>query len=157
MNEALAIAPASPVTIQPAGWRDLNPVRELERMCFPLDAWPLLDMLGVLGLPSVLRWKAVADGKTIGFVAADVRRLTGLAWIATICVHSDYRGRGIGERLLMVCERNITVPRVRLSLRASNEAALRLYTRCGYSQVGTWVRYYKGGEDALVMEKKLDN
>jgi ribosomal protein S18 acetylase RimI-like enzyme len=45
---------------------------------------------------------------------------------------------------------------VRLSVRASNEAAIQLYKRLSYRQVGSWQAYYADGEDALVFEKRLD-
>ena len=47
------------------------------------------------------------------------------------------------------------LPRIRLSVRASNGAAIRLYTRLSYRRSGTWPRYYADGEEALVLEKYL--
>ena len=143
------------IEILPASWRDLSAVRNLEIDCFPKDAWPLLDMLGVMALPNIVRLKAVEKGEIIGFVAGDVRRFQRTGWIATICVHPDHRGRGLGTALLRLCEEKMDVPRVKLSVRESNTAAIEMYSRNGYVQVGTWKRYYKGREDAVVMEKVL--
>ena len=61
-----------------AGWRDLGSLRRLEKICFPEDAWPLLDLIGVLSLPNVVRLKAVklvdsAAETMIGFIAGDRR------------------------------------------------------------------------------------
>jgi ribosomal-protein-alanine N-acetyltransferase len=139
----------------PAGLRDLNAIRELERLSFPLDAWPLIEMIGVLSLPSMERWKAVQRGQLVGFVAADIRKRQGIAWIATIAVHPDYRGRGIGEALMAKVESLVGMPRMRLSARRSNAPAITLYEKRGYSRVDIWPRYYSGGEDAIVMEKWL--
>jgi len=100
MVSEATILPGSLATIQPATWRDMNSLRHLERLCFPKDAWPLLDLVGVLTLPNVVRLKAEADGLMVGFVAGDIRPSQHLAWIATIGVLPDYRGRGIGRRLL---------------------------------------------------------
>ena len=141
--------------IEPASWRDLNAVRDLEKRCFPLDAWPLIDMIGALSMPGIERFKALSGGKLIGFVAGDVRRYQQTGWIATICVHPDYQGRGIGRRLLVHCEQAMQMPRVRLSVRESNEVAIALYNNHGYARVGRWPRYYKGEEDGIVMEKVL--
>jgi ribosomal protein S18 acetylase RimI-like enzyme len=146
--------PGSPVTIEPATWRDLNVVRTLEQICFPQDAWPLLDLIGVLTLPNVIRLKAQEDGKLVGFVAADIRRSQDLAWIATIGVLPEFRQQGIATRLLETCETRLEVARIRLSVRASNFTAIRLYTRLGYFRYGTWPRYYSDGEDALILEKE---
>ncbi len=134
---------------------DLNPVRELENLAFEQDAWPLIEMIGVLSLPSIERWKAVQGEKLVGFVAADIRRRQDLAWIATIAVHPDHRGLGIGDALMQTVEERVGMPAMRLSVRATNLKAMRLYQRRGYEQIDVWPNYYIGGEDAIVMEKKL--
>ena len=128
-------------------------VRQLERVCFPRDAWPLLDVIGVLTLPNVIRLKASLNGGMVGFIAADVRTRQDLAWVATIGVLPEYRRGGIGSALLRASEEHLTVGRLRLSVRASNQAALALYRRFQFQQVEVWPRYYHDGEDALVLEK----
>ncbi len=148
-------APAGQVVIEPAGWRDLNALRVLEKVCFPKDAWPLLDLVGVLTLPNVVRLKAEAGGEMIGFVAGDVRQSAGLAWIATIGVLPEHRRHGVGRALLRACEERLEVPWVRLCVRASNQEAIQLYLNEGYHKTETWARYYQDGEDAIVMEKAL--
>ena len=74
-------------------------------------------------------------------------------WIASIGVRPDYQRRGIGQMLLAACEDLLGMPRVRLSLRGSNDDALRLYQQAGYARIDTWKRYYRDGEDAIIMEK----
>jgi ribosomal protein S18 acetylase RimI-like enzyme len=144
------------VSIEQANWRDLNALRQVERVCFPMDAWPIWDLLGVLTLPNVVRLKAMADERMVGFIAGDIRPRQDLAWIATIGVVPEYRRRGIGAALLQACEAQVAVRHVRLSVRVSNRAAIELYERFNYQRVGRWERYYQDGEDALVMEKALD-
>src|SRR3990172_2596319 len=122
-------APGSRVSIEPATWRDLNAVRHIEQVCFPQDAWPLWDVIGVLALPNVLRLKALVGGEMAGFVAADIRWGKKEAWIATIGVLPAYRGRGIGAALLHACEQQLQVERIRLCVRFSNTPAIRLYER----------------------------
>lgn len=141
--------------IEPATWRDLNSLRHLEKVCFPLDAWPLWDLVGVLTLPNVVRLKAMMAGEMVGFIAGDIRASERLAWIATIGVLPEYRGRGIGGALLRACEGRLKMPRVRLNVRVSNHPAIHLYLRMGYQQVSIWPRYYQDGEDALILEKSL--
>lgn len=141
------------VEIQLASWRDLGAVRELEKICFPKDSWPLLDMIGVLTLPGVVRLKAVAADQIVGFIAGEKRLRRGLAWIATICVSPDYRRSGIARSLLVRCEEILNCSKIRLSVRATNDAAIKLYAAMGYQEVSRWKRYYRGGEDAVIMEK----
>ncbi len=155
MSVELGVVPGGRARIIPATWHDAAALRRLEKVCFPQDAWPLWDIIGVLTLPSVVRLKAVQEGRMVGFVAADVRRREDLAWIATIGVLPEYRRRGIGASLLAACEARLTVARVRLCVRLSNRGAQALYRQFGYTPAGRWRAYYRGGEDALVMEKTL--
>lgn len=139
----------------PATWRDLNEVRQLENLCFPQDAWPLLDMIATLTMPNIVRFKAVRYDRVIGFVAGDVKANQHTGWIATICVHKSMRGKGIGGKLLEMCEKEMGMPRVKLTVRASNHTAINMYLHSGYQEVSRWRKYYKGGEDGVVMEKEL--
>lgn len=140
-------------TITPANWRDLNAVRQLEQICFPQDAWPIWDIVGVLTLPSVIRLKAVNDGKVLGFIAGDVRRNEDFSWIATVGVLPQFRGQGIGTALMNACEEQLPTRSVRLCVRMTNEEAVRLYYQLGYRKISIWPHYYQDGGDALVMEK----
>jgi len=153
MVSIASAVPGSLALIEPATWRDLNALRHLEKVCFPKDAWPLWDLIGVLTLPNVVRMKAVAEGSMIGFIAGDVRTAQRMAWIATIGVLTEYRRRGIGKALLLACEERLVVPTIRLNVRVSNQAAIHLYQDFGYQRAGLWPAYYQDGEDALVMEK----
>lgn len=152
MDELFKV-PGSDILILPASWRDLRDLHELERLCFQLDAWPLLDVLGVLTLPQIVRLKALDQARFAGFIAADLRRSQGTAWIATLAVHPDYRGQGLGSALLEICESKIDLPRIRLSVRQSNQPAIGLYLKHGYQQIDIWKSYYRGGDNALIFEK----
>jgi ribosomal-protein-alanine N-acetyltransferase len=132
---------------------DLNALRHVENACFPQDAWPLLDLVAVLTYPGVVRLKAVADDRMIGFIAGDPRPGEGFSWIATLGILPEYRGKGYGRALLTACENRLPTERIRLCVRASNENAIRMYTHAGYLSIDRWISYYNDGEDALVMEK----
>jgi len=139
--------------IIPASIRDLNALRKLERICFEKDSWPLFDLIAVLTFPDVVRLKAVEDNQMVGFVAGDPRPSQGFSWIATIAVLPEYRQRGIGRALLVACEAQLKTPRIKLSVRASNQAAINLYEHEGYHTTDIWRSYYNDGENAIVMEK----
>jgi len=147
--------PGSQIQIMSATWRDLRELRQVEHASFGHDAWPFLDLVGILTMPGVIRLKATIDGKMVGFIAADIRKSENLAWIATFCVLPEFRRRGIGTALLSECESLLRVPKVRLSVRPSNEPAVHLYVFSGYQKISLWKQYYQDGEDALVMEKQL--
>lgn len=137
-----------------AGWQDVNDVRKLEEICFGEDGWPLWDIIAVLTLPKIIRLKAVAQGRLVGFIAGDPQTREGIGWIATLGVLPEYRRMGIAAALLQECESALAMPSLRLSVRRSNEPALRLYRKLGYQMIDVWRKYYHSGEDALVLEKR---
>lgn len=77
------------------------------------------------------------------------------AHIATIATHPDWRGRGIGELILLhlmreAQRRNATT--VTLEVRVSNRVAQSLYRKYGFEEVGYRKAYYHDNrEDALLM------
>jgi len=154
LNTAAMPPDSAPYRIENANWRDLGDLRRIEQVCFPKDAWPLLDLLAVLTYPNLVRLKAVHEGRMIGFVAGD-RKSDQLAWIATIGVLPEFRGQGIASALLKECETRLDVARIRLNVRRENKAALRLYEDFGYRWIDTWPRYYNDGSAALIYEKVL--
>lgn len=141
-------------TIQNANWRDLNALRQLEQICFPKDGWPLLDLIGVLTYPNVVRLKAVIENKMVGFIAGDRREEGYLGWIATIGVLPEYRRQGIATALILECEKLLNTAVVRLNVRRSNLEAISLYKQLGYVQISIWPGYYLDGEEALILEKQ---
>lgn len=141
------------MTILPASFLDVGPLQRIERACFEHDAWPFLDLMAVLTFPDVIRLKAVEDGQMIGFVAGDPRKSRQYSWIATIGVLPEYQRKGIGRALLRACEDQLQTPSIRLCVRIDNGGAIRLYEQEDYQRIDVWRNYYKGGGDALVMEK----
>ena len=140
--------------IIPAGWRDLNGIHELEQACFSRDAYPYLELLGLLALPGFVTYKAEASGEMIGFVAGEKRAGQGAGWMVTVCVRPAYRRQGIARQLIAVCEEEMDRTKVRLCVRATNQSAIQLYQSSDYQIMKSWPHYYNDGEDALVMEKQ---
>lgn len=79
----------------------------------------------------------------------------GEAHIATIATHPDWRGRGIGQRILLALLREAQrrqAQTVTLEVRVSNLPAQRLYQKYGFREVGRRKAYYQDNrEDALLM------
>lgn len=82
--------------------------------------------------------------------------IAGEAHISTIAVHPNFRGRGLGELLLigmlqraLAWKSDYSV----LEVRESNLTAQALYEKYEYTVVGRRKGYYRdNGEDALLME-----
>lgn len=144
---------AAPYEILPTSWRDLGPLRVIEQECFKEDAWPLIDLIGVLTFPGIVRLKAMVAEKMVGFIAGDGTRGKQIGWITTVGVLNDYRKMGIGKALLFDCEALLPNPTIQLTVRKSNTAAIQMYLNSGYHQIEVWEGYYFGGEDGIVMQK----
>ena len=72
---------------------------------------------------------------------------------STITVDPNHR-RGLGGRLLDACHQRWIagdIARGHLKVRASNEGALALYTRGGWTPSGRRGGYYNDGEDAVTL------
>jgi ribosomal protein S18 acetylase RimI-like enzyme len=151
------LSKTTPITwsITDANWRDVTQLKQLEKTCFrSRDMWPFWDLLGILTLPGFVRLKAVTDGRMIGFIGGELEIPRKMGWVTTLAVVPSWRRRGIASALLAKGEEALAMPTIRLSVRASNHGAIGLYKARGYMQVDCWVRYYTGGEDALVFEKR---
>ena len=94
----------------------------------------------------------------------ELRRIVGYAglWlmvdeahITTIAVHPKYRGRGLGELLLLRMidtAEEVGARWLTLEVRKSNTVAQALYHKYTFKEMGVRRRYYSDdGEDALIM------
>lgn len=85
----------------------------------------------------------------------------GEAHILNVCVHSKRRHKGIGSAVLtrlMGMAEQAQVHSIFLEVRPSNRAALGLYEKFGFIEVGLRKQYYPtatGREDALILAKEL--
>ncbi len=142
------------LVVENATWHDFSSLNQLEKRCFrPEDVWPFWDLIGILTLPGLVRLKAVWEEKMVGFIGGEREPSQNLGWVTTLAVLPAYRRRGIARALLSAGEEALGMSRIRLSVRASNHAAVQLYKRMGYQIVDRWQGYYAGGEDALVLQK----
>jgi ribosomal-protein-alanine N-acetyltransferase len=89
----------------------------------------------------------------LGFIG--VWLMVGEAHIVTVAVRERDRRMGIGERLLIAATelaRDAAQEALTLEVRASNEAAQRLYEKYGFARLGLRKRYYTdNNEDAVIM------
>jgi len=76
-----------------------------------------------------------------------------------VAVAKDARRRGAGSALVAVALADAArtgAVAAHLEVRASNAAAIALYTRLGFVAGGRRPRYYDATEDAILMSRVLD-
>jgi len=139
--------------IRPMEVADIDRVASIASASFS-SAWQASTFASLIARPGVEMW--VLEHPSEGVVGYSVLWCTlDHGELANIAVAAGHRGRGWGALLL---ERILDVGRaagvvsVFLEVRASNHAAVHLYERFGFAQIGVRKRYYHDPrEDALVM------
>jgi len=154
MNEC--IMPGG-INIRPMCEQDLPQVLEIDQLSFSMP-WP----------EHSYRYELFENKTSLCYVAEQIfpgsHRVIGMAvvWlvedeahIATIAVHPDFRGQGIGKCLMaevLRCSVQRGARLATLEVRAGNVVAQRMYRIFGLEVVSSRPRYYHDNqEDALIM------
>jgi len=133
--------------------RDLDSVMLVEKRSFT-SPWSRQAFLTELVDNQLARYLvADYDGRVVGY--AGVWLIAGEGHVTNIAVDPDFRGRQLGESLLVglmsLCLAQ-NVLRMTLEVRVSNTVAQRLYQKHGFESVGLRTGYYTdNNEDAMIM------
>jgi len=107
------------------------------------------------------------DGAVVGYIMCRIEvglsnfGLGGLAkkgHVVSVAVMPEHRRRGIGEALVNQAVEGMLqygAKQCYLEVRMTNEAAINLYKKLGFTITRTIHGYYADAEDAYVMSKKL--
>jgi len=130
-------------------------IAALERLCFS-EPWSENSISGELDNPLSL-WLVAVDGDCVaGYVGS--QSVMGETDMMNIAVSPDYRRQGVAAALIEELVRQLKVGGnhcLTLEVRASNEAAIKLYEKLGFIQVGRRPNYYRSPkEDALILRKE---
>jgi ribosomal-protein-alanine N-acetyltransferase len=169
---------AIPYVIRPMQLDDLDDVLAIEQASFA-NPWPPSAFRYDLSRPEYAHYIVLAPRRPLAEQPAPSRSLIQRLWrreperppallgyagfwllvdeahICNIAVAPAWRGRGLGELLLLslidaAAERGMSI--VTLEVRISNDVAQRLYRKYGFEIVGRRKHYYSdNGEDALIM------
>ncbi len=115
----------------------------------------LMTQPGAIGLLAMLRGR-IGAAKPVGF--AILKSAADEAEILSIGVLPTTRGRGVGAALLRDALERLPRHKARrlfLEVDGGNAAALALYKRFGFSEVGRRPSYYAPGADAIVMRREV--
>lgn len=144
--------------IRPMDRADLDQVMTIE-----MDAYPFPWSRGIFGdcLRIGYRCLVLTDGDEIcGYSVYSLA--VDEAHLLNLCIAPERRRAGLAMLLLghVIAEMSMAgADRAYLEVRPSNRAAIRLYARTGFRQVGRRPGYYpheEGREDALVMVRHLE-
>jgi len=135
-------------TVRPG---DLKEVYKIERLSFRQPFPPsYLETLAYLSPETFI--VASIEGHVVGYSASVLKGFEG--HILSVAVHPEYRGLGIGEKVLRENIRRLKelgARKVVLEVRVSNTVAIQLYKKLGFEISNLLRNYYWDGEDAYEM------
>ena len=134
----------------------IDDIAALEAECFS-QPWSKASLREELDNGFARFFAAVVDGRAIGYIGSF--NVCGEVAISNIAVSSDYRRAGVASALLeklIDTAVNEDAEFITLEVRASNEGAISLYKKYGFTQSGLRKGFYsKPTEDAVLMKKEL--
>ena len=144
------------IFIRQADLTDVPAMARIERESFD-SPWSANEITkDVMAGGGVYVAVALLGEERVGY--AEVRSVAGEAQIYNIAIAPEMRGRGVGEALL----RHVISAAeaqgcnvVTLEVKAGNDAAMKLYEKLGFREVGRRPRYYKG-VDAVLMDLEME-
>lgn len=136
---------------------DLDAVLLIERDCFP-SPWSRENFLYEIRLNrAAANWVLEQGDVILGY--ACVWFLGPELKINNLAIRRDQRRRGLGDRMLLALlarARDLGCGTAQLEVRPSNRAALALYRKHGFVEVGRRKNYYRvEGEDAILLERAI--
>ena len=134
----------------------VSQIAELEKLCFS-DPWSEKSIETELTCRLSVWLVALEGEQVVGYVGSQT--VIDESDMMNIAVHPDFRRRGIAEALVAALEdalRQRGSRALTLEVRDSNVAAITLYEKLGFSQVGLRKNYYRNPrEDARILRKDL--
>ena len=131
-------------------------IAELERLCFH-DPWSENSIASELGNRLSVWLVALDEDKVVGYVGSQT--VIDETDMMNIAVHPDYRNRGVASALIVELTQQLRMrgsKGLMLEVRESNSAAISLYEKHGFLQVGCRRNYYRNPrENALILRKEL--
>ena len=147
------------LTIETASIELIDELYEIEKRSFTREAFTKREIARLLGDYNAIGLAARVNGEIAGFLIAAIEMEKGKMFghIFTLDVAPSHRRRGIARKLLEELEsllRQKEVVECRLEVREGNAAAINLYLKLGYRQMGRLEKYY-GDAHGLYLQKKL--
>ena len=147
----------STVTIRPATEADIPALVALEQGFPPEDRFPVRTWRRLF-CGNALTQVAVSGGEITGAAVWLFRAGTKVARLYSLTVSPALRGQGIAAALIAAGQEEALTrqcDRLRLEVRQSNAAAIRLYERHGFRVMAQIPSYYPDGETAVRMGKSI--
>lgn len=145
------------IVIIPMAEEHITELARLEKLCFSTP-WNEQMLREELDNRTAHFRVAICGGSIAGYIGIFV--VCESCYISNIAVFPEYRKNGIGTMLIdSACKiaKENEAQSLSLEVRPSNDAALALYRKKGFEEVGLRKNFYrKPREDALILTKDLE-
>lgn len=138
---------------------DVDEVKALEDLLFPVDAWTADMFHNELAEVGITREVMVARlaGKIVGYVS--FRFVADEGDVVTIAVDASVQKQGVGTLMMNWLETTAKVRGIKnlfLEVRSDNIPAVAMYLARDFERIDLRRNYYDNGVDAYVMRKRLN-
>ncbi len=142
------------IRIEAANREDYIEMIKLADLSMP-DRMNLHELKKYFELFPDLLFKAVHNDRMIGFCCAGVDMYQTTGWLLFSNVAEEYRGMGIGKRLihtrLQALRQFRAIQQVLVTVNATNTASIRALQAAGFDWARTETDYYGPGKDRAIM------
>ncbi|MFR5875760.1 MAG: ribosomal protein S18-alanine N-acetyltransferase [Eubacterium sp.] len=133
--------------------QNITDIFKIENACFSTP-WSEKSIAESLANPNSLFYIAFVDGKAAGYMGLQI--FSGEGYVTNIATLPEYRRQGVAKALINEAIKN-DMEFITLEVRKSNNAAIHLYSRLGFEEVGTRPNFYREPiEDAILMTRYFD-
>ena len=146
------LIPEGAVRIREMNAEDLPGALEVEKACFS-EPWSEKAFTDMLKREDAVYMTGKINDEVIAYMGACI--VCDEAYINQVAVKREFRGENIGTALMLnflKLLRAKSVKAVTLEVRVGNQAAIRMYEKCGFKAEGVRRDFYdKPKEDALIL------
>lgn len=144
----------SKTMVTPAKSSDVSSIAEIEKATFstPWSENAIKESMD----SGTCFYVARTSGLIVGYMG--ISKICGEGYVTNIAVLPEYRRMGIGEKILrhVIDSSKDGLEFISLEVRASNTAAIALYEKLGFQNVGLRKKFYTNPvEDAIIMTKNF--
>ncbi len=147
------------VKIEDASLKHLDRLFEIEEQCFTKEAFTKQQISCLLTDYNTISLVAKVNNEIAGFIILQLESEDDVVFghIVTLNVATKYRRKGIAQTMLHETENILKsrgITESRLEVKQDNSAAIKLYQRLGYREIGKLDHYY-GKKHGLYLQKNL--
>jgi len=147
------------MTIVKAQLEDLESIIAIEQQIFNTDAYPAFVVRQLFDISGDYFVVAKEDDKILGYALGGINTNEKKAWVLSLGVHPDARGKSLGKQLtsnLITVLKSDNVTEIALTVYPHNHSAIKIYKELGFSGDLILDNYFLDHEKRIIMTLKIN-